>query len=212
MKTAVFSAAVSVVLGLTLAGCTNPVGSASEAPSSPPSATVTPNNSSLTASPSPSQDAVAAPIPSPSPASVVTTEAPVAAVEPTQAPAPAPVRKAATEMTPEEAMHAAVNGEITLEEYCTRDIFYTSGDTQMCYAHNHPPVDMPLNNGVSLWGDTPPQYDFTYDEAYAAWQNGMPYYDAFCLNYAPTTAGGLAQCTGIHNGTVDGVTGEYIGG
>lgn len=116
-------------------------------------------------------------------------------------------------MTPEEAMHAAVNGEITLDEYCTRQIFYTSSDTQMCYAHNHPPVDAPLNsNYPNLWGDTPPQYDFSYDEAYAAWQNGMPYYDAFCLNYTPTTAGGVAQCTGIKNGTVDGNTGEYIGG
>lgn len=52
---------------------------------------------------------------------------------------------------------------------------------------------------------------FTYDEAYAAWQGGMPYYDAFCVNYDPVTPGGVSQCDGIHAGTVDGVTGEYIG-
>lgn len=52
---------------------------------------------------------------------------------------------------------------------------------------------------------------FTYDEAYAAWQSGMAYYDAFCLNYQPTTPGGESQCEGIEAGTVDRVTGEYIG-
>ena len=31
-------------------------------------------------------------------------------------------------------------------------------------------------------------------------------------NYDPVTEGGLAQCAGIENGTVDGVTGEYVGG
>ncbi|MEX5255112.1 hypothetical protein [Kocuria arenosa] len=53
---------------------------------------------------------------------------------------------------------------------------------------------------------------FTYDEALAAWQSGVPYYDAFCINYDPVTEAGVAQCTGIENGTVDSVTGERIGG
>lgn len=52
---------------------------------------------------------------------------------------------------------------------------------------------------------------FNYDEAYAAWQNGMPYYEAFCVNYIPVTDGGLSQCDGISAGTVDYTTGEYIG-
>jgi hypothetical protein len=60
-------------------------------------------------------------------------------------------------------------------------------------------------------GSAPNLGKFTYDEAYAAWQGGMPYYEAFCLNYDPTTPGGASQCTGIENGTVDGVTGEYLG-
>lgn len=59
-------------------------------------------------------------------------------------------------------------------------------------------------------GGIPPQ-NFSYDEAYAAWQNGMPYYDAFCLHYTPVTAAGMSQCEGIEVGTVDAVTGEYIG-
>ncbi|MFC4902392.1 hypothetical protein BJF77_04710 [Kocuria sp. CNJ-770] len=57
-----------------------------------------------------------------------------------------------------------------------------------------------------------PDQDFTYDEAYAAWQSGMPYYDAFCLNYTPVTDAGVSQCEGIEAGTVNAVTGEYIGG
>ena len=57
-----------------------------------------------------------------------------------------------------------------------------------------------------------PDQNFTYDEAYAAWQDGMPYYDAFCIHYEPTTSGGVSQCEGIENGTVDSITGEYIGG
>lgn len=57
-----------------------------------------------------------------------------------------------------------------------------------------------------------PDQDFTYDEAYAAWQDGMPYYDAFCIHYEPVTPAGVSQCEGIENGTVDSITGEYIGG
>lgn len=57
-----------------------------------------------------------------------------------------------------------------------------------------------------------PAQDFSYDEAYAAWQSGMPYYDAFCLNYTPVTPAGVSQCEGIEAGTVDAITGEYIGG
>ena len=56
-----------------------------------------------------------------------------------------------------------------------------------------------------------PDAPFTYEEAYAAWQNGMPYYEAFCVNYIPVTAGGVSQCEGINAGTVDYTTGEYIG-
>lgn len=66
-----------------------------------------------------------------------------------------------------------------------------------------------VNTGV---GAVPFPEKFTYDEALAAWQNGVPYYDAFCLNYEPVTAAGAAQCAGIENGTVNSVTGEYIGG
>ncbi|MFI7495529.1 hypothetical protein ACH9D2_12545 [Kocuria sp. M4R2S49] len=61
-------------------------------------------------------------------------------------------------------------------------------------------------------GAVPFPEKFTYDEALAAWQSGVPYYDAFCVNYDPVTEAGVAQCTGIENGTVDSVTGEYIGG
>lgn len=56
-----------------------------------------------------------------------------------------------------------------------------------------------------------PDAPFTYEEAYAAWQNGMPYYEAFCVNYIPVTDGGVSQCEGINAGTVDYTTGEYIG-
>lgn len=52
---------------------------------------------------------------------------------------------------------------------------------------------------------------YTYDEAYAAWQNGESYYSAFCVNYVPVTEGGVSQCEGIEAGTVDSATGEYIG-
>jgi hypothetical protein len=61
-------------------------------------------------------------------------------------------------------------------------------------------------------GAVPFPEKFTYEEALAAWRSGVPYYDAFCINYDPVTEAGVAQCTGIENGTVDSVTGEYIGG
>lgn len=61
-------------------------------------------------------------------------------------------------------------------------------------------------------GAAPFPEKFSYEEALAAWRSGVPYYDAFCLNYDPVTEAGVAQCTGIENGTVDSVTGEYIGG
>lgn len=51
---------------------------------------------------------------------------------------------------------------------------------------------------------------FTYEEALAALDSGMPYYEAFCLRYEPTTDGGRSQCEGIEAGTVDPITGEYI--
>jgi hypothetical protein len=61
-------------------------------------------------------------------------------------------------------------------------------------------------------GAVPFPAKFSYEEALAAWRSGVPYYDAFCINYDPVTEAGAAQCTGIENGTVDSVTGEYIGG
>lgn len=57
-----------------------------------------------------------------------------------------------------------------------------------------------------------PNQNFTYEEALAALEDGMPYYDAFCIHYEPTTDGGRSQCEGIEVGTVDAITGEYIGG
>ncbi|WP_233668148.1 hypothetical protein [Arthrobacter sedimenti] len=60
--------------------------------------------------------------------------------------------------------------------------------------------------------DTSAAQKFTYEEALAALNNGMPYYEAFCLRYEPTTDGGRSQCEGIEAGTVDPVTGEYLGG
>ncbi|MUK00689.1 hypothetical protein GM708_01315 [Vibrio cholerae] len=60
--------------------------------------------------------------------------------------------------------------------------------------------------------DTSAAEKFTYEEALAALNNGMPYYEAFCLRYEPTTDGGRSQCEGIEAGTVDPVTGEYLGG
>lgn len=56
-----------------------------------------------------------------------------------------------------------------------------------------------------------PDQDFTYDEAYAAWRDGTPYYDAFCIHYEPVTPAGVSQCEGIENGSVDSITGEPLG-
>lgn len=114
-------------------------------------------------------------------------------------------------MTPEEAGYAVMAGVITLGEYCARDSFWTSGDTQMCYYFNNPGSLMPPDYLETSWRDSPTRHWFTYDEAYEAWQSGMPYYVAFCLNYVPVTAGGVSQCEGIQAGTVDDYTGEYIG-
>lgn len=51
----------------------------------------------------------------------------------------------------------------------------------------------------------------TEDQTYAARQNGMPYYEAFCVDYVPVTDGGRSQCADVEVGTVDGVIGECIG-
>lgn len=67
------------------------------------------------------------------------------------------------------------------------------------------PTELPMPGGI-------PNQGFTYEEAYAAWESGMPYYDAFCIHYEPVTPGGVSQCEGIEAGTVDSITGEYIGG
>lgn len=82
-----------------------------------------------------------------------------------------------------------------------RPLAATAGDPPSCQVTTPPDV-----------GAVPFPGKFSYDEALAAWRGGMPYYDAFCVNYDPVTEAGLAQCTGIENGTVDSVTGEYIGG
>lgn len=130
------------------------------------------------------------------------TETSVPTPSPAAAPAtPQTAPKSALEMTPEEAMRAAASGQITLDEYCQRDSFFTSGDTQMCHFHNNPDAGT----------ETPTAGGFNYDQAYAAWQGGMPYYEAFCENYTPVTSGGVSQCEGINAGTVDYYTGEYIG-
>lgn len=118
--------------------------------------------------------------------------------------------KSALEMTPGEAVDAVMNGWITMAEYCSRDSFLTSGDTQMCHYFNHPESFVPPR-GEGTWRDSPTRYRFTYYEAYTAWQDGMPYYEAFCLNYVPVTQEGESQCEGIETGTVDSFTGEYIG-
>ncbi|WP_434992144.1 hypothetical protein [Arthrobacter sp. Ld5] len=60
--------------------------------------------------------------------------------------------------------------------------------------------------------DTSSAEKFTYEEALAALNNGMPYYEAFCLRYEPSTDAGRSQCEGIEAGTVDPITGEYLGG
>jgi hypothetical protein len=83
-----------------------------------------------------------------------------------------------------------------------------------------PPMPSPTSSAPGP-NQTPPTDDtatdtsttgmFTYEEALAALNNGMPYYEAFCLRYEPTTDGGRAQCEGIEAGTIDPVTGEYIG-
>ncbi|MFI7481758.1 hypothetical protein ACH9EU_04995 [Kocuria sp. M1R5S2] len=78
---------------------------------------------------------------------------------------------------------------------------FAPGGSEPCRIQ--PPADV---------GAVPFPQKFTYDEALAAWRSGMPYYDAFCINYDPVTEAGLSQCRGIENGTVDAVTGEYIGG
>ncbi|MCC9195646.1 hypothetical protein QNO08_14680 [Arthrobacter sp. zg-Y820] len=121
-------------------------------------------------------------------------------------------------MTPEEAMYAVLNGKISMDEYCDRDTFFTSGDTQMCYFYKNPQTymppdypDVPMDYG-NAWQESPTRFRFaTHAEAYNAWQQGMPYYEAFCLNYVPVTPGGVSQCEGIQAGTVDSYTGEYVG-
>lgn len=73
----------------------------------------------------------------------------------------------------------------------------------------------PIERPGDLSGPVPvapePQFDFDYEEAYSAWQSGMPYYEAFCIHYEPVTPAGLSQCHGTVAGTVDYVTGAYIG-
>lgn len=131
-----------------------------------------------------------------------------------------PGRKSAVEMTPEEALDAVLEGRITVTEYCSRDTFLSSGDTQMCFYYNNPdayvqpstpPASTPSEDSAGSWRDSPTRTRYSYDEAYTAWQEGEPYYEAFCLNYVPVTPEGESQCDGIEAGTVDSYTGAYIG-
>lgn len=184
---------------LTLSACTNSSGETAEAP-----VTVTVSAPAAPATP-----------PSDSPAPSTVTGTPPSSESrqtPTVPPAQPPQRpKSALEMTPREAMDAVMNGDITMAEYCTRDTFLTSGDTQMCYYYNNPEELWPADYAELPWQDSPTRFTYTHDQAYAAWQQGTPYYIAFCLNYEPVTPGGVSQCEGIQAGTVDGYTGEYIG-
>ena len=107
-------------------------------------------------------------------------------------------------MTDLEAHDAWVSGQVTEAEYCSRDTWLTSGATQYCHLLNNP-------KDVSSGHDVVPAPEFSYDQAYAAWQGGMAYYDAFCVHYTPVTPGGVSQCEGIMNGTVEYQTVEYLG-
>lgn len=206
-------AAASTVFCLGLVGCTGGSGEGTDAP---------PSSTNEVASPTSGPVAESGP---PSAQETQTKPQSGGPLSPTQStnvpprndplPAPGPGSKSALEMTPEEAMNAAINGEITMAEYCSRDTFFTSGDTQMCYYYNNPELyplpSPPPESQDSSWRDSPSRFRFSYYEAYTAWQEGMPYYEAFCLNYSPVTAEGVSQCEGIETGTVDSYTGEYIG-
>lgn len=92
-------------------------------------------------------------------------------------------------------------GRIEVVDTVDQLLAFTPGDPEPCTVQ--PPSDV---------GAVPFPAKFSYEEALAAWRNGMPYYDAFCLNYDPVTQAGVSQCRGIEAGTVDAVTGEYVGG
>jgi len=94
----------------------------------------------------------------------------------------------------------------------------TKGDPGTCTTAGTEPETAPPLPGPTQTPDggpvapaPDPDAPFTYEVAYAAWQNGMPYYEAFCVNYIPVTYGGVSQCEGIDAGTVDYTTGEYLG-
>ena len=98
---------------------------------------------------------------------------------------------------------AMQTGQDRIEVVDTVDalLAFTPGGSEPCTVQ--PPEDV---------GAVPFPAKFSYEEALAAWRNGMPYYDAFCINYDPVTEAGLSQCRGIEAGTVDAITGEYVGG
>lgn len=103
-----------------------------------------------------------------------------------------------------EAYRSAMRtGQERIEVVDTVDelLAFTPGDPEPCRVQ--PPSDI---------GAVPFPAKFSYEEALEAWRHGMPYYDAFCVNYDPVTEAGLSQCRGIEAGTVDAVTGEYVGG
>lgn len=212
----------SAALCLGLAACTaaQENGSATESPSPTPQSGASGGTTSTAPATSESTSAPDStglgtteshPVTSQAPGTGATSPA-TSSTDPPVTPPSRTERKSAMDMTPEEAMNAVINGQITMGEYCSRDTFLTSGDTQMCYYFNHPEITLPPPDyGEGSWRDSPTRYRFTYYEAYSAWQQGMPYYEAFCLNYVPVTPEGESQCIGIESGTVDSYRGEYLG-
>lgn len=94
----------------------------------------------------------------------------------------------------------------------------TDGDPETCVSEGTvletaPPAPGPTQtpDGGPVVPAPDPEAPFTYEEAYAAWRDGMPYYEAFCVNYTSVTDGGVAQCEGISAGTVGYTAGEYLG-
>lgn len=205
-------AVLALATGLGLSACSGDTTAPAAATTPATSASATATSSAVPRA-SAMPTATEAPKETPESATAATPAPDAPAPQPAQPPAPeAPAPKTGAEMTDEEAYYAYRNGQLTQAEYCSRPTFFAIEDAQQCFKLQYPDLEQMPGAGPRGWGDAPPQHQFTYDEAYAAWQSGMAYYDAFCLNYTPVTEAGISQCTGIRAGTVDGVTGEYIGG
>lgn len=113
-------------------------------------------------------------------------------------------------MTQDEALQAVTRGEMTYGQFCQQYIPTTSGGVQTCHGIEQGYID-PVTGQAIEEAEAPAPGQFNYDQAYAAWQGGMPYYEAFCERYTPVSSGGVNQCNMINEGTVDYYTGEYIG-